>query len=66
MSSKLRGGNWNNQANAGVFELNLNNARTNANGNIGFRAAFLRSPSNNVMLIYRESCRLMGLCDSVR
>ena len=35
----IRGGNWNNGANAGVFALNLNNPRTNANGNIGFRVA---------------------------
>ena len=35
----LRGGNWNDGANAGVFDLNLNNARTNSNGNVGFRSA---------------------------
>jgi retron-type reverse transcriptase len=35
----LRGGNWNNAADAGVFALNLNNARTDANSNIGFRPA---------------------------
>ena len=34
----LRGGNFNNGANAGVFYLNLNNAPSNANYNIGFRA----------------------------
>lgn len=34
----LRGGNWNNTSNAGVFYLNLNNARSNANNNIGFRS----------------------------
>lgn len=34
-----RGGNWNNGANAGVFSLNGNNARSNRNWNIGFRAA---------------------------
>ena len=32
------GGNWNNTSNAGVFNLNLNNTRSNANGNIGFRS----------------------------
>lgn len=31
------GGNWNNGANAGVFNLNLNNARSNVNSNIGAR-----------------------------
>lgn len=35
----IRGGNWNNATNAGVFALNLNNLRSNANGNIGFRPA---------------------------
>ena len=35
----IRGGNFNNTANAGVFYLNLNNAPSNANNNIGFRAA---------------------------
>ena len=33
----IRGGNWNNAANAGVFTLNCNNARSNANNNIGAR-----------------------------
>ena len=38
----LRGGNWNNGANAGVFALNLNNLRSNVNTNIGFRPALLQ------------------------
>lgn len=33
------GGNWTNTGNAGVFYVNLNNARSNVNTNIGFRAA---------------------------
>ena len=33
----LRGGNWNNGANAGVFALNLNNAPSNMNTNVGAR-----------------------------
>lgn len=37
----MRGGNWNNTSNAGVFMLNLNNPRTNTNSNIGFRSAVL-------------------------
>jgi len=32
-----RGGNWNNGANAGPFNANLNNDPTNTNNNIGFR-----------------------------
>jgi len=35
----IRGGNWNNGADAGVFALNLNNARSNVNTNIGARPA---------------------------
>ena len=35
----IRGGNWNNTSNAGVFNLNLNNPRSNTNDNNGFRAA---------------------------
>ncbi len=34
-----RGGNWNNGANNGVFYVNFNNDRTNANANIGGRPA---------------------------
>ena len=33
----IRGGNWNNAATSGVFALNLNNVRSNANTNIGAR-----------------------------
>jgi hypothetical protein len=36
----IRGGNWNNTTNAGVFSLNLNNDASNANTNIGFRSGF--------------------------
>jgi len=32
------GGNFNNEVRAGVFALNLNNAPSNSNYNIGFRA----------------------------
>ena len=39
MRLPIRGGNWNNGASAGASALNLNNPRSNANGNIGFRAA---------------------------
>lgn len=35
----IRGGNWNNGAIAGVFNLNLNNDRSNSNANIGARPA---------------------------
>lgn len=36
-----RGGNWNNNTNAGVFNFNANNPRSNSNNNIGFRSALL-------------------------
>jgi len=39
MRAALRGGNFNNTSNAGVFYLNLNNAPSNSNYNIGFRAS---------------------------
>ena len=35
----IRGGNFNNGTNAGVFAANGNNTPSNANNNIGFRAA---------------------------
>lgn len=35
----IRGGNFNNDTNAGVFAVNGNNTPSNANNNIGFRAA---------------------------
>jgi hypothetical protein len=34
----ISGGNWNNSANAGVWNLNWNNGRGNSNDNIGFRS----------------------------
>lgn len=37
VSAVLRGGNWNNGRNAGLFSANLNNAPSNTNWNIGFR-----------------------------
>jgi hypothetical protein len=36
-----RGGNWNNNTNAGVFYLSLNNYRSNNNHNFGARPAFV-------------------------
>ncbi len=37
----LRGGCWDNSSDAGVFGLNLDNARSRVNALIGFRAAFI-------------------------
>lgn len=44
----LRGGNWNNGANAGLGYLNLNNSRVNANSNIGFRPASDKASSTHL------------------
>lgn len=41
----IRSGNWDNAANDGPFTLNLNNAPTNVNTNIGFRCASIHSSS---------------------
>ena len=43
-ASALRGGNWNNGVKAGVFALNLNNAPSNSNVNIGFRLGNAATP----------------------
>lgn len=45
----LRGGNWNNGSNAGLGALNLNNARSNSNSNIGFRPALDVARNNHPM-----------------
>jgi len=39
LAAVIRGGSWNNGADAGVFSANLNNAPTNTNSNIGFRCS---------------------------
>ncbi|GHV32343.1 hypothetical protein FACS18949_02940 [Clostridia bacterium] len=48
-----RGGNWNNGVRAGVFALNLNNARSNVNSNIGFRPALLPNRPTAAVRYYR-------------
>jgi len=37
-AAAIRGGNWNNGTEAGVFAFNVNNAPSNWNTNIGFRS----------------------------
>lgn len=37
----IRGGNWYNTSNAGVFNVNLDNVRSNSSTSIGFRSALL-------------------------
>jgi hypothetical protein len=49
----LRGSNFNNTSNGGVGYLNLNDARSNSNNNIGFRSAsphFARKTTAQVQL----------------
>jgi hypothetical protein len=44
------GGNWNNGSNDGRFALNLNNAPSNTNNNIGFRCALPEvEPASRIM-----------------
>lgn len=55
------GGNWNNTSNAGVFNVNLNNPRTNANGNIGFRSALLSYARTGQFKDCRQCERFKGV-----
>ena len=63
----IRGGNWNNGANAGVFYFNGNNSRANVNWNVGFRSALalfvivcgLR-PSRNSKAKDQRPCSLLA------
>lgn len=52
----IRGGNFNNTANAGVFYLNLNNAPSNSNYNIGFRACKVIISRETAGRIFRPQC----------
>jgi len=54
-----RGGNFNNAADAGVFALNLNNAPSNANYNIGFRACNAKDFSPDVQDYSWAQCKLL-------
>ena len=53
----IRGGNWNNGSNAGLAALNLNNARSNANSNIGFRPALSDARSSAVTTADPVRCK---------
>ena len=57
----IRGGNWNNAAITGVFALNLNNARTNSNANIGARPALEMRPKRPA---YRASRQCLSQKDA--
>lgn len=55
------GGSWGNTSNAGVFNVNLNNPRTNANGNIGFRSALLSYARTGQFKDCRQCERFKGV-----
>lgn len=57
-----RGGSYNNGSNAGVFYVNLNNPRSNANGNLGFRSAL---PCSQMLYTYWVHSQYRGVKDSV-
>lgn len=62
----IRGGNWNNGARAGVFALNVNNARSNANTNIGVRPALALSQKLSPRAAADSACTkgrvILGAC----
>lgn len=51
----LRGGNWNNETNAGAFALNLNNSPTNTNNNIGFRCASDQQSARMEWYVFKDT-----------
>ena len=53
----IRGGNWNNGSNAGLAALNLNNARSNSNTNIGFRPALANVRNVSAMADSTVHCK---------
>ena len=55
-SAMLRGGDWNNGANDGVFAANLNNAPSNVNTNIGFRCAYWSVAAVRLGKVARVAC----------
>jgi hypothetical protein len=60
-AAAIRGGNFNNDTNAGVFSLNLYNGPSNANYNIGWRACKrLRPESDGGFFRLRFSVQAFG------
>jgi hypothetical protein len=51
----IRGGNWDNGANAGVFAFNANNGPSNWNNNIGFRCG--RGEYSQMARLYGDASR---------
>lgn len=61
MLCPISGGNWNNGSNAGVWALNLNNARSNSNTNVGCRLDLAHKCSNSELLKVRKGRVLSGV-----
>jgi hypothetical protein len=51
----LSSGNWNNSSNAGVWNVNWNNNRTNSNNNVSFRCDY-----NSVLKPRKRTVELQG------
>lgn len=58
----ISGGTWNNGGNAGVWALNLNNVRSNANDNVGFRADSLPNTPHAARAVRQRGSLRRGLC----
>lgn len=58
----IRGGNWNNGGNAGVFNLNFNNPRSNVNWNIGGRPALPFAGHEYIALRGHVGAKVKGAC----
>lgn len=56
------GGNWNNTANAGVFNVNLNNPRSISNSNVGFRSALLSYARTGRITVLPAVREIKGAC----
>lgn len=57
---KMRGGSWHNASQSGLFNLNLNNSRSLATNDIGFRSAldcssFINVYGQEIAVITKES-----------
>lgn len=60
MLCPISGSNWNDGSNAGVWALNLNNARSNSNNNVGCRLDLAHASSNSKLLTVRKGRVLSG------
>lgn len=61
----ISGGNWNNGSNAGVWALNLNNARGNSNNNVGLRADSLPNMPHAACAVRQRGGSRRGWCRNV-